>query len=188
MSVLPIYNCFHPILREVSNDIINYDRELDQFIEDMIETMYKANGIGLAANQVGDRRSVLLVDEKAGEDQRKSLIVMINPRISSSSEKSIYYQEGCLSIPGFFEDINRPEEIEVEYLDRKGNPQKLSAGNLLSRVIQHEIDHLQGKLFIDYLTPLQKALSKSKLNKLSKGKSDAKYPMINPDGSLNEPR
>ena len=184
---LPIYNCFHPILREKSIKITSFDENLSDFVNNMLETMRNADGLGLAANQVGDRRSLLIVDEFAGGDNTSKFnpLVLINPTITAVSESEDDYREGCLSIPQYYEYVSRPTDIEVEYQDADGGKIKLSAGKLLARIIQHEVDHLNGILFFDHLTPLKRALSKSKLRRIEKGDTDAHYNMINPDGTEN---
>lgn len=190
MSILNIYNCYHPILKEKAKRVESFDQELKEFTDNMLETMYNADGIGLAANQVGDRRSVFTVDINSGEEDKSkySPIVMINPEIISYSDKIVSYQEGCLSIPQYYEDVDRPDAIEIKYLDINMKEHKIEANDILSRVIQHEYDHLKGILFFERISPLKKALSKSKLNKIKRGEQNAHYKMINPDGSEYIPK
>lgn len=182
--ILPIYNCFHPVLREKSQDISEINQDLVDFINNMLETMYNADGIGLAANQVGDRRSVIIVDNTRDEDSKAKPIVMLNPKITNFSEIVSDYKEGCLSIPQFYEIVTRPAEVEVEYLDINGKTHKLPADELLARVIQHEIDHLNGILFFDKITPLKRALSKSKLRKIELNKVVPHYDMMSATGKI----
>ena len=176
--ILPIYNCFNPILRNKTNDIKDISDDTVRFINDMIETMYNADGIGLASNQVGDKRSIIIIDDTNDENSNRKPIVMINPVIVSSSEEQSDYKEGCLSIPQYYEIVTRPSEIEVEFIDKNGNNKKIRAGDLLARVIQHEVDHLNGILFFDRITPLKKALAKSKFRKIELNKVIPHYDMM----------
>lgn len=186
MAILPIYNCFHPILKKKTNDIENIDESIRQLAKDMLETMYNTgNGVGLAGNQVGMDKSILVVDISDPEDTAKyEPIVMINPVITDSSESTIEMTEGCLSVPELYEKVARPEEIDVQYYNLEGKEINIHADGFLSRVIQHEIDHLNGILFFEKLTPLRKTLVKNKLKKIQKGLILPDYPMINPDGKL----
>ena len=186
MSILPIYNCYHPVLKKATEDINDFNDDLIKFINDLLETMYNADGVGLAANQVGDSRSIFVVDEFAGSDNPNDYkpIVMINPKIISFSSEQNTYLEGCLSIPKFFEDVVRPESIVIEYSDQNMKSHRLEANEFLARVIQHEFDHLKGILFIERLSGIKKSLSKSKLKKIKQGIVNAHYNMINPDDSL----
>lgn len=186
MAVLPIYNCFHPVLKNPTGDVAEFDQTLMDLIGDMFETMYAADGIGLAANQVGRDISLFIIDERRDEEEEISgnPIVMINPQIISFSDKLVPYNEGCLSIPLFFEEVIRPEAVQVRYLDKDMKENIMEADGLLARVIQHEFDHLQGVLFTDRLSALKKVLAKKALAKLKSGKYMNKYDMIGPDGSL----
>lgn len=189
MSILRIYNCFHPILREKANKVEKFDQELKEFTDNMLATMYNADGIGLAANQVGDRRAIYTVDINTGNEDKSKYtpIVMINPSIISFSDEDTTFQEGCLSIPKYYEDVDRPESIQVQYTDVDMKVHTLEADDILARVVQHEYDHLKGILFFDRISQIKKALSKKKLNKIKRGELDTFYPMINPDGSEFEP-
>lgn len=185
MSILRIYNCFHPILREKAQKVEKFDQELKDFTNNMLETMYNADGIGLAANQVGDRRAIFTVDVSVVDDEKSkpSPIVMINPEIISFSEDKDTYLEGCLSIPKYYEDVDRPTAVQVRYSDINMKEHTLEADELLARVVQHEYDHLKGILFFDRITQIRKALSKKKLNKIKRGELENFYPMINADGT-----
>ncbi len=189
MSILRIYNCFHPILREKAQKVEDFDQELKDFTDSMLETMYNADGIGLAANQVGDRRSIFTVDINTGSEDKADYtpIVMINPEIKSFSEEVSTFQEGCLSIPKYYEDVDRPESIQITYTDVDMKEKTIEASEILSRVVQHEYDHLKGILFFDRITQLKKTLGKKKLNKIKKGEMTTFYPMINADGSKFDP-
>lgn len=144
-----------PLLREVCEPIAQVDDSVRALADDMLETMYTAPGIGLAASQVGVLQRMFVVDV-AKEDQPKNPMVFINPQIVWSSEDTSVYQEGCLSIPEYYEDVERPARITVQFLNREGAEQEMEASGLLATCIQHELDHLNGKLFIDYLSKLKR--------------------------------
>ena len=156
----------NPILRKKSLEVKEFDKELMTLMDDMLETMYDAPGIGLAAIQIGVPKRVIVID--LSKDQKKSPMFFINPYIISKSEKKSKYEEGCLSIPGQFAEISRPEECIVEFFDYNRNKKKIKAKGLLSTCIQHEIDHLNGILFIDYLSKLKRNLILKRLSKQSK--------------------
>ena len=185
MAVLPIYNCFHPVLKMKTKPVTEFNQELKVFINDMFETMHNADGVGLAANQVGSGQSILIVDVSDMKDEtfRFDPIAMINPEITLYSDETIEFEEGCLSVPKFYDDVVRPKLIEVKYFDINMKEHKIEADNFLSRVIQHENDHLNGILFYEKLTAVRRALAKSKLRKISKGEYEIHYPMIMPDGT-----
>ncbi|MBM2815523.1 MAG: peptide deformylase [Ignavibacteria bacterium] len=189
MAILPIYNCFHPVLKKKTEEVTNFDGELKKFVDDMLETMYHADGIGLAANQVGHSKSVIVLDMSVSNDDKyrnAKPIIMINPRIHSFSEEEVELSEGCLSVPKFFEDVSRPAQIQVQYWDIDMKEYKSEEGDFVSRVMQHEIDHLNGILFFEKLSPLRRALSRSKLRKIEKGDTLSFYSMILPNGKLIE--
>ena len=159
------------ILRQKSAALKSVDEAARKLFDDMLETMYAAPGIGLAAIQVGvPRRQVVLDIARDGEEKKP--LFLANPEITWSSEQRNDYEEGCLSIPDFYEMVERPSEINVRYLDRHGDMQELHAGGVLATVLQHEIDHLNGVLFIDYISKLKrdrvlkKFLKADKLGKL----------------------
>jgi peptide deformylase len=184
MSQLPIYNCFHPILREKSIDIVELNDEINQFIKDLLETMDKADGAGLAANQVGSRHSIIAIDQQLDKNEPGKPLVMINPKITSFGERQVPFKEGCLSIPGYYESVVRPDEIEVSFLDTKLKEHKQVVVGRPSRIIQHEVDHINGLLFTDRLSTLKKTLAKKGLKKVEKLDFYAYYPMMNPDGTI----
>lgn len=165
MAVLPIVEYPDERLRKSTLPVAELTRELEKIIDDMIETMYASKGIGLAANQVGLPWSIAVIDEEAHQEpkqpQTPRLAVYINPKIVSAEGK-IDSQEGCLSIPGHRDTISRAEKVVVSYLDRHGVPQTLHAEGLLAIVLQHEIDHLNGKLYIDRLSAVKRNLFKKK--------------------------
>ena len=158
-----------PILRKKSEKLENVNLETQKFLDDMLDTMYSAPGIGLAAVQVGVLKRLIVVDITK-EEEKKNPLFFINPIITQKSDKTSIHEEGCLSLPGYFAEIERPAECQVEYLDYNGNKQSLKATGLLSTCIQHEIDHLNGILFIDYLSKIKKDMIIKKLTKYKKEK------------------
>ena len=164
MAKLPILEFPDPRLRTVAKPVGQVDDALRGLIADMFETMYDAPGIGLAATQVDVHLRLLVLD--VSEDKSRPM-VFINPEILET-EGSQVYQEGCLSVPGIFADVTRADEITVRFLDRQGQPQELRADGLLAVCIQHEMDHLDGKLFVDYLSPLKREMVRKKLAKQRK--------------------
>ncbi len=141
------------------------DDGIRQLVDDMFETMYEAPGIGLAATQVNVHKRVVVMD--LSED-RSEPRVFINPEIEPLTDEMDQYQEGCLSVPGFYENVDRPQRVKVKALDRDGQPYEFIAEGLLAVCIQHECDHLNGKLFVDYLSNLKRDRIKKKLEKLHK--------------------
>jgi peptide deformylase len=166
MAVLPIRKYGDPVLRDPTEKVTVIDAELQKFIEDMIDTMYAAPGVGLAANQVGVGKRLMVIDLSVGEEPDQ-VHVFINPEIIAS-EGAITEEEGCLSIPDFVEVVTRPEKVTVRYLDREGAEQEMEAEGLMARAICHEIDHLEGTLFIDYLRGLKKDRILKRIQKLVK--------------------
>ena len=156
-----------PILRKKCQPIENVDDELRKLMKDMLETMYKAPGIGLAAIQVGILKRVVVVDISK-DDQEKHPLFFVNPEITYRSKETSVYEEGCLSLPGQFAEIERPAECHLKYIDFNGKEKELKADGLLSTCIQHEVDHLDGVLFIDYLSKLKKDMIIKKLIKHKK--------------------
>ncbi len=187
MSVLPIVLYDDPVLRRKAAEIKEDSPELQQLIDDMFETMYNGNGVGLAAPQIGESLSLFVIDadpmtEDEPEEEDLGKMVFINPKISfSKDEEKIKMDEGCLSIPGLREPVSRPDKITVEYQDRHLKPHKKEFTGWVSRVIQHEFDHLEGVLFIDYLGSFKKRLLAGKLRQVNDGLIDAGYPVRVPD-------
>lgn len=144
-----------PVLRQVCQPIVKVDDRVRALADDMLETMYEAPGIGLAASQIGVLQRMFVLDV-APEDEPKSPMVFINPKIVWSSDETSVYQEGCLSIPEYFEDVERPSAIKIQFMNREGSDQELEADGLFATCIQHELDHLNGTLFIDYLSKLKR--------------------------------
>ena len=154
-------------LRLVSKPVKEIDGELRRLVEDMFETMYDAPGIGLAAIQLGEPRRVVTLD-LAKKDDPKRPMVFINPELVWASEEKATYEEGCLSIPEYYEDVERPAEVKVRYLDLDGKPQEVAANGLLATCLQHEIDHLNGILFIDHISKLKRDRVIKKFTKAAK--------------------
>lgn len=161
MSLLPILEYPDPRLRTKAQPVTVFDAALQTLIDDMFATMYEAPGIGLAASQVNVHKQLLVLDVS---EEKNQPMVLVNPKIVAS-EGSQTYQEGCLSVPGIFADVDRADRITVESLDRNGQPQNFEADGLLAICVQHEMDHLAGKLFVDYLSPLKRELVRKKLEK-----------------------
>lgn len=172
MSKLPIIILPDPILRQASAPVERVDDELRRLADDMLETMYDAPGVGLAAIQVAVPRRLLVVDV-AAEGEPPEPHVIINPEIVKRGSATRIYEEGCLSIPDVRIDIERPTTITVRHLDREGREQVLEAGGLLATALQHEIDHLDGKLIIDFLSRLKRDMVVRKFKKLQRGGSSA---------------
>jgi peptide deformylase len=161
MARLPIIEFPDPRLRTVARPVREVDTRIRQLIDDMFETMYAAPGIGLAATQVDVHERLLVLD--VSED-KSAPMVFINPEILESTGSQVY-QEGCLSVPGIYADVKRADHVLVRALDRDGQPFELGAEGLLAVCIQHEMDHLAGKVFVDYLSPLKRELVRKKLAK-----------------------
>ena len=170
MSKLPIITLPDPLLRQVSDPVERVDDELRRLIDDMFETMYAAPGVGLAAVQVSVPRRLLVLDV-GGEDEERTPIAMINPEIVSLGSATRVYEEGCLSIPDMRVEIERPASLTVRYLDRDGRPQEVAAHGLLATAVQHEIDHLNGRLIIDYLSRLKRDIVVRRFKKQAKAES-----------------
>lgn len=170
MTIKPIIILPDPLLREVSKPIERIDADLTRLIDDMLETMYDAPGIGLAAVQVAVPRRLLVIDvSKEGED--KQPLVFINPEIIASSDARSTYEEGCLSIPDYYAEVERPALVTVKSLDRNGKEQVTEADGLLATCLQHEIDHLNGTLFIDHISRLKREMVIKKFTKAAKSKA-----------------
>ena len=155
------------ILREKSLNVDMVDKDLQKLMDDMLETMYAAPGIGLAAIQIGIPKRVIILDIDQKEGQ-KNPVFFVNPEIIEKSENSSTYEEGCLSVPGQFAEITRPEKCFVKYLDYYGQKKEIKAEGMLATCIQHEMDHLEGILFIDYLSKLKRTMIVKKLSKQKK--------------------
>ena len=156
-----------PILRKKSQPLEKVDDQLKNLMDDMLETMYDAPGIGLAAVQIGILKRIVVIDVSK-ENEKKNPFFFINPIIKFRSKKTSVYEEGCLSLPGHFAEVERPAECEIDYIDYNGNKKNLKASGILATCVQHEIDHLNGILFIDYLSKLKKDMIIKKLIKKKK--------------------
>ena len=154
-----------PVLREPAEKVEKLDDEVRALVEDMLETMYHAEGIGLAAPQIGISRRIIVVDLRNADEDDVGSLSLINPRVMEWGKKKEKAPEGCLSIPGMEEVVERPDTVTVEGMDPEGNPVSLQISGLLSRAVQHEIDHLDGVLFIDRLSPLKRRLALKKWQK-----------------------
>ena len=168
MTVKTILTEPNKILRQVSLSVEKVGKEEQKLMDDMLETMYEANGIGLAAIQVGIPKRIIVMDISKNENKKEPLY-FVNPVIKNKDLVKSTYEEGCLSVPNQFAEIDRPKNCEIEYLDYNGEKKLLKAEGLLATCIQHEMDHLEGILFIDYLSKLKKSMI---IKKLSKNKID----------------
>jgi peptide deformylase len=164
MAKLEIVTLPDPILRKLSTPIERVDDELRRLADDMLETMYDAPGVGLAAVQVGIPRRLFVLDV-AEEDEKPTPLVLFNPEIVTLGSETRVHEEGCLSIPDFRVEIERPASLTLRYIDRDGNPREMDAEGLLATAIQHEINHLDGKLIIDFLSPLKRDMVVRKFKK-----------------------
>ncbi|MFC4624363.1 peptide deformylase [Daeguia caeni] len=173
MSVKPLIILPDPLLRLVSKPVERFDDQLRKFAGDMFDTMYDAPGIGLAAIQVGEPIRMLVIDLAKG-DEEKQPHVFVNPQIVSSSDERGTYEEGCLSIPDYYAEVERPAKIRVEYFDLEGKPQSMDADGLMATCLQHEIDHLNGVLFIDHLSKLKRDMVIKKFRKLARERAGRK--------------
>jgi peptide deformylase len=182
--ILPIYTFDHVVLRQETSQIEEDTSEVKKLIANMIATMRNADGLGLAANQVGKSVALTVIDLTHIENLEEGdalhtpdgALVLINPVLVGTHGESVF-EEGCLSLPGIREEIVRPEQIGVKFLDRNLKEVELEVDKLLARVIQHEIDHLHGKYFIDYLSPFKLSLLKVKLSRMVRGEVETEYPL-----------
>ena len=172
MTIRAILTAPDPRLQAVSTDVETVDADIRKLVDDMAESMYAAEGIGLAAVQIGVPKRVIVIDldQKEGNKNPRAFI---NPKILWASEEVAVFEEGCLSVPEIWDDVERPARIKAEYLDRDGNKQLLEADGLLATCLQHEMDHLNGVLFIDHLSRLKRSMVIKKLTKAKKLKETA---------------
>ena len=164
MAILPILEYPDPRLRKKAKAVVTVDDDIKRLVDDMFETMVDSHGIGLAASQVDVHQRVIVMDLMEDGSQPR---VFINPEIEVLNDTTEPYDEGCLSVPGFYETVARPSNVMISALDREGKPFKEKASGLLAICIQHEIDHLEGKLFVDYLSPLKRQIIRKKMKKKS---------------------
>jgi peptide deformylase len=165
MALLPILEFPDPRLRTIAKPVTQFDGTLRQLVKDMFETMYEAPGIGLAATQINVHKRIVVIDVSEEKNQPQ---VFINPEIEVLDESTCEYDEGCLSVPGFFETVIRPAKIRVKAFNEKGEAFTLEPDGLLATCIQHELDHLNGKLFVDHISPFKRTRIRSKLEKKHK--------------------
>ncbi len=183
--ILPIYTYGASVLRQQTETVEQDSPELQKLIDDMIQTMQGADGIGLAAPQVGRSERLFVVDvtliaddlEKEGSIVPEQPMVFINPEIVELSDEQGEFEEGCLSIPDIRENVLRPTTVKVRYTDRLMRSRELELGGMLARVVQHELDHLDGILFIDRITPFKRRLLRRRLKEMAAGKVEAEYPL-----------
>jgi len=184
VAILPIYLFDHPVLKKKAKLVRELDDELRQQAADMMETMHRANGIGLAANQVGSLQRIIVVDVSGVEEASGATpLVMVNPEVLHEEGRWIM-EEGCLSIPDIREEIQRPERIHVRYRDLDFQVQESDLDALQARVILHEIDHLNGVLFLDRIGSVRRKLLRGRLNKIARGECETAYPTVLADGAL----
>lgn len=180
--ILPVVVYGHPVLRRVADEIDENYEGLKELIDNMWQTMYKSDGIGLAAPQIGKSIRLIVIDADPLKEEFPELEgfkkVLINPIITEYGDGKSNESEGCLSLPGIREDVNRPSKIKVEYEDENFELHEIELSGFAARVVQHEYDHIEGKLFVDHLSPLKKRLLKGKLTAISKGKVDVSYRII----------
>jgi peptide deformylase len=173
MSIKPLIILPDPVLRQVSKPVERVDAPLRQLADDMLETMYDAPGIGLAAIQIGEPLRLLVID-LAKEGETPAPHVFINPEIVESSDARSVYEEGCLSIPDYYAEVERPASVRVTYVDRDGKQQEMLAEGLMATCLQHEIDHLNGVLFIDHISKLKRDMVVRKFKKLARDKAPSR--------------
>jgi peptide deformylase len=166
MTIRKILTEPDPFLRQISQDVEKVDDEIRKLMDDMLETMYEAPGIGLAAIQIGVPKRVIVID--LSKEEAKNPLYFVNPKIIIKSKNNSTYEEGCLSVPGQFAEVHRPDQCHISYLDYNNKKKELKAVGLLATCIQHEMDHLEGILFIDYLSKLKKNFIIKKLSKQKK--------------------
>ena len=167
MAVLPLVKAPDPRLKLISEPVSQFDSALRRFMADMLETMKDASGIGLAAIQVGVPKRVAVIDLDPGGPSSKP-IYLVNPRVVDVSGELATYHEGCLSVPEIWDDVKRPTRVKVEFTDERGKPQTIEAEGLLATCVQHEIDHINGLLFIDHLSKLKRSIALRKSAKLKR--------------------
>lgn len=182
MAILPIVTYDDSVLREQTEPVTENSESLQTLIDDMFETMYNSSGVGLAAPQVGELIQLFVMDADAITDELEEVnlgpMVFINPKIIELSGVEVKMEEGCLSIPDVRDDVKRPTNVKIHYLDRNFNQQESEFSGWISRIIQHENDHLNGILFLDYLSAFKRRLHRSSLKKIDKGDIETDYPLV----------
>ena len=167
MAIQKILTEPNKVLRQISFKVENVDKDIQKLMDDLLETLYVAPGIGLAAIQIGIPKRVIVID-LSRDEEKKNPMYFVNPEIVWKSEDQSIYEEGCLSVPNQFAEIYRPKKCHIKYLDYDGNPKEIKGEGLMATCMQHEIDHLEGILFIDYLSKLKKSMIIKKLSKQKK--------------------
>lgn len=165
MALLPILHYPDPRLRKIATPVAQFDARIRALVANMAQTMYEAQGVGLAATQVDVHERVIVLDIS---DSRDDLRVFINPRIVTASPNKRLAEEGCLSVPGVYDEVERPESVTVEAQDERGRSFRIDADGLLATCIQHEMDHLTGKVFVEYLSPLKQTRIRNRMRKLER--------------------
>ncbi|MFU8812515.1 MAG: peptide deformylase [Balneolaceae bacterium] len=182
MAILPIVTYNDPILRKKTEPVPADSEALQTLIDDMFETMYNSSGVGLAAPQIGQTHRLFVMDAdvitEETDDPNLGPMAFINPEILETAGESVKMEEGCLSIPELRDDVARPEQVTVRYLDRNFQPQERTFGGWNARVIQHEYDHLEGILFLDHLSAFKRRLHRSLLKKIDRGELETDYPLV----------
>lgn len=182
MAILPIVTYDDEILHKKAEPVAKLTGEIRQLIDDMLDTMYNSDGVGLAAPQIGKLLRIFVVDAdplaKEEEEPLYGPLVMINPEITFESEEKVELEEGCLSIPGVRGAVTRPQSITVTYRDRNFEQQELDVQGWPARVIQHEADHLEGILFLDHLSVFKQKLLSNKLKEIAEGQKETEYPLV----------
>lgn len=171
MALLPILSYPDPKLRTIAQPVAEIDDDIRQLVSDMFETMYDAKGIGLAATQVDRHIQLIVMDLSENHDQP---MVFINTKVTPLTEECVPYKEGCLSVPQVYDDVERPSRVKIEFLNLDGEQVEMEADGLLAVCIQHELDHLNGKLFVDYLSPLKRQRAREKVEKVVRQRQRAK--------------
>lgn len=178
---LPIYLYGHPVLRKKSESITLDYPNLQNLVADMFETMYRSEGVGLAAPQIGKNIQLVVIDASPVADDNAECkdckLVIINPQLEILDGEKITRTEGCLSLPGMSENVTRVEHIRLKWTDEKGTQHSEEISGFLARIIQHELDHLEGKMYIDHVSPIRKQLNRNKLNNIISGKIRCDYPV-----------
>lgn len=181
MPILPIVTYNDPVLRKKAEPVEDLTDDVSALITNMIETMYNSDGVGLAAPQVGESLRIFVMDADGmleDEDEKPGPMIFINPEIIEKKGKKVAMDEGCLSIPEVSDKVVRPEMVVVKYKDENFEDQEIEADGWIARVIQHEHDHLEGILFIDYLSAFRKRMHRSDLKEIDSGKREVKYPVV----------
>src|SRR3954470_5970180 len=182
--VYPIIMYGDPVLRKRAKEVEKGSLDIKAFVQDMFDTMYAAHGIGLAAPQIGKSVRVFVVDGTTLDEEEEDMAgfkkTFINPVIVEEDGDDWEFEEGCLSIPNIRENVSRPETVRIRYADEDWNIKEEEFDGMKARIIQHEYDHLEGKMFIDYLSPLKKRMLKGKLNDISKGDVETEYRILAP--------